>query len=70
MPQAAREEGGSEDVFINDLPALRVGDSMSDGEIQEGSESVFINDKPAARQGDSTDDDPISEGSPDVETGP
>ncbi|MCF6251777.1 MAG: PAAR domain-containing protein [Methylococcaceae bacterium] len=48
---------GSPDVFINDLPAARVGDAElcvgPTDKISSGSPSVFINWKPAARMGDS-----------------
>ena len=48
---------GSTDVFINGLPAARVGDAAlcvgPADKISSGSATVFINGKPAARMGDS-----------------
>ena len=47
---------GSTDVFINGLPAARVGDAElcvgPTDKISSGSATVFINGKPAARMGD------------------
>lgn len=49
---------GSPNVFINNLPAARVGDvAFCNGPpdtIMEGSPTVFINGRPAARMGDKT----------------
>ena len=46
---------GSGDVFINGLPAARVGDATSCGAtIVTGSSTVFINGKPAALLGAAT----------------
>ena len=56
---------GSGDVFINNLPAARLGDQTTGHNsgscffpptvITSGSGSVFINNLPAARMGDSHD---------------
>lgn len=67
---------GSPNVFINDKPALRVGDkfaahtcgdSTHDGVCSSGSGKVFINSKPAARVGDDVScGAAVAVGSPDV----
>jgi len=71
--------GGSPDVFINGLPAMRVGDSYAahacaaghagphGRALSSGSASVFINGLPAGRIGDSIDcGGSAATGSPDV----
>ena len=53
---------GSDDVFINGLEALRLGDKgehaeccgPNEWECDHGSDTVFINGKPAVRKGDVT----------------
>ncbi|PPC75596.1 hypothetical protein C4K68_19530 [Pokkaliibacter plantistimulans] len=49
---------GSPNVFINGMPAARVGDTLiccgPPDTIKEGSATVFINGMPAARMGDGT----------------
>ncbi|MFP8966458.1 PAAR domain-containing protein [Pokkaliibacter sp. CJK22405] len=49
---------GAPNVFINGVPAARVGDRLicngPPDSIKQGSATVFINGKPAARQGDGT----------------
>jgi len=55
---------GSDNVFVNSIPACRLNDSVccnltfpphpSPGVIVEGSPNVFINSRPAARVGDAT----------------
>lgn len=47
---------GSSNVFINGLPAARLGDSISvsNGSITSGTSAILINGIPAARLGDST----------------
>lgn len=71
---------GSADVFINDRPAARVGDSSTvhlrpagrrcvphTAKISKGSASVFINGRPAARAGDPLAScTRVKSGSPDV----
>jgi len=71
---------GSPDVFINNQPAARVGDSSTvhlkpggrhcvphTATIAVGSSTVFINGQPAARQGDYLSEcTQIAAGSPDV----
>ena len=93
MPAAARQgdpgvvhctaytiASGSQDVFINGIPAARVGDSSTvhlkpggkhcvphTSTISSGSATVFINGKPAARQGDPLNEcTTIAAGSPTV----
>ena len=93
MPAAARQTDrnvvhcsghnmaqGSDNVFINGLPASRVGDSTSrhlrpggrfcpphTAQVSRGSTSVFINGRPAARVGDPISGcTSIAQGSPDV----
>jgi len=93
MPAAARQgdpgvvhctaytiASGSSDVFINNLPAARVGDQSTvhlkpgghncvphTAPIATGSATVFINGQPAARQGDYLSGcTQIASGSPDV----
>ena len=71
--------GGSSDVFINGIPAHRVGDSWTThcdpsgchgGTTSGGSSTVYINGKAAARVGDSVDcGSGIAEGSNDVYIG-
>lgn len=76
---------GSSDVFVNDKPAARKADKLSDHSkggnvhfpgnatpiIAEGSEQVYINDREAARAGDPVDcSSKILEGSQDVSFGP
>lgn len=47
--------GGSPDVLINNLPALRVGDSTACGDtVTEGIATILINGKPIAFQGSAT----------------
>ena len=62
-----KSTSGSPNVFINGVPALRVGDSWKehccthsdmphgchDGVQESGSSSVFVNGRPLARIGDS-----------------
>ena len=70
---------GSENVFINGLPACRVGDTTTahlrpgkpcpghSARVARGSTSVFINGRAAARVGDSIAGcTSIAQGSPDV----
>jgi uncharacterized Zn-binding protein involved in type VI secretion len=73
---------GSPDVFVNNRPAARLGDSSTIhkeragrrcrphvSKISDGSSSVFINGKPVARIGDPLDKcTEIIEGSSDVFT--
>ena len=71
---------GSPDVFINGIPAGRVGDAYAlhgcpvhpahGGVIASGSSTVFINGKPAGRIGDAVScGGSVMEGSPDVFVG-
>lgn len=71
---------GSPDVFINGLPAGRVGDKYAShscfahaahqDNIAEGSATVFINGLAAGRKGDAVKiGDSVKEGSPDVVIG-
>jgi uncharacterized Zn-binding protein involved in type VI secretion len=65
----------SPDVFINGLPAARLGDVTEDSighdPIVQGEPSVRINGKPAARLSDKTDHGGvITQGSPNVFIGP
>ena len=62
-----KSNSGSPNVFINGIPALRVGDSFEthcctcedmphgchDGTLKSGSSSVYVNGKPLGRIGDS-----------------
>ncbi|WP_182417785.1 PAAR domain-containing protein [Bartonella sp. HY038] len=70
---------GSPDVFINDIPAVRVGDSYAahgcptcpapdhPRKQAEGSPTIFINGRPAARIGDAIDCGGVSQtGAPNV----
>ena len=70
----------SDDVLINGLPAVRVGDAVAfhgcltcpphGRNIAQGSSSVVINDRPAARVGDAIDCGGVIEtGSDDVMIG-
>ena len=46
---------GSPNVFVNDAPAVRVGDKTECGDVAaEGSSSVFVNGRPVHRIGDAT----------------
>lgn len=72
---------GSENVFVNSLPAVRIGDQgihtaccgPNKWVATKGSSSVFINGRPAHRQGDMTVHcggvGKLIQGSPDVTTG-
>ncbi|RMG16378.1 MAG: hypothetical protein D6731_06275 [Planctomycetota bacterium] len=61
-PVTGPATAGSPNVFVNGLPAMRLGDSgihmaCCNGNtwiVAKGSSSVFINKKPAARLGDMT----------------
>ena len=73
MSGAAIGDGGSTDVFVNDMPSLREGDSSGvfDFEtVSAGSPTVYVNDKPKARIGDPLTVSSISSGSSDVDVGP
>lgn len=64
---ATAATSGSPDVFVNDIPAVRVGDSYAAHGCSscpapdharkqaKGSPTVFINGRPAARIGDAID---------------
>lgn len=71
---------GSPDVFINSIPAHRVGDSWAvhcdptpschGGAAASGSGSVFVNGKPLTRIGDAVNcGSAIAQGSPNVFAG-
>ncbi len=72
---------GSPDVFVNNMPALRIGDKgihtaccgPNIWAAAEGSGTVFINNIPAHRKGDKDihcgGDGELTEGSADVEVG-
>ncbi|MDX5496446.1 MAG: hypothetical protein O7173_02100 [Wolbachia endosymbiont of Nomada fabriciana] len=46
--------GGSRDVFINDKPVCRQGDSFTEGKVMaQGSKTVFANGHGIGRVGDS-----------------
>lgn len=74
---------GSNDTFVGNKPAARVGDSCNvhcdlcdekrpchQGSISQGSSKVFINNKPAARIGDSVScSDAIATGHPTCQVG-
>jgi len=52
----SKATGGSPNVSINGLPAMREGDVYEDGSrLVKGSRSVTINGRPAGRIGDATD---------------
>lgn len=66
MSKAAKGDGGSPDVYINDQPALREGDVDDGGFFSDlfggGDDlsicsTIFINDKLALKGGDSPDVD-------------
>lgn len=72
--------GGSGDVFINGMPAHRVGDAWGShcnptpvchgGSLASGSATVFVNGQPLGRVGDSVDcGSSVASGSPDVFAG-
>lgn len=70
---------GSDNVFINEIPALRVGDGFAShccgpvchgGNVSVGSSKVFVNGKPLARIGDDVScGSALSEGSANVFAG-
>lgn len=46
---------GSNNVFVNNESAVRVGDTLTCGDVaKDGSATVFINNKPVHRKGDAT----------------
>lgn len=53
---------GSENIFSNDFPVVRQGDSKSDGSVASTfSENVFMNDLGVHRQSDTASNGVISE---------
>lgn len=45
---------GSEDVYVNGAPVLRLGDGGPDWTLVAGARGVFINGRPVGRTGDAT----------------
>lgn len=68
LPRVATS--GSPDVFVNDLPVVRLNDSWSPGTSAEGVPSVLVNDLPICVVGNSiSNGSTMIEGSPDVFVG-